>query len=56
MASDPLGNGWELLALLLRVLHRTKVEGEFVDLARKLERNIVPILEERYPGARIQLR
>ena len=40
-----------LLALHVRVLLRFELEGQLVDLAGELERNIVAILQQRDPGA-----
>src|SRR4029434_535079 len=48
-----VGNSRKLLAIRFRVLLRFEVEGQFVDLAGELERNIVAILDERQRGASV---
>src|SRR5881398_2878374 len=48
---DSVRNRWHLLAILLGVLRRTKIERQFVDLTSELERAIVAILDHRHTGA-----
>src|SRR5215467_220598 len=42
-----------LSALSFRLLLRLELEGQLVDLAGELEWRIVPILDQRHPGARV---
>src|SRR4029450_4275181 len=49
-ARHPVGNGSGLLACPSRFRRRFELEGQLVDLAGELERDIVAILHHRDPG------
>ncbi len=53
-ACDRVLDGRHVLAILIRVLQRAKIESQLVDLARELERTIITILDGRNSGAGIQ--